>query len=306
MTYVSNTRPHLVERAVEALGLARPGDAPIPTAPSAPPLPAPPPAALPSAASAPASPAKPVVSLTMLRSAGLVIGAGGGTRNRVSEEISLVRHQVTRTAAGATQAEGRGGRIILVTSARPGEGKTFVSLNLAGSLAAGGGAPVLLVDADGKRDSLTDLLGLSSAPGLRQLAASPAAPSPAGLAVPTEWPRLSILPRGLSQDAAPATTSSASSAAAAILRLSRAMPDHLIILDSPPCLATSDPTGLAAVVGQVLMVVQAERTRRAEVEAALDLVDACPVLQLVLNKMRNAGQDAFGAYGYDGPYGPGG
>ena len=306
MTYVSNTRPHLVERAVEALGLARPGDAPIPTAPSAPPLPAPPPAALPSAASAPASPAKPVVSLTMLRSAGLVIGAGGGTRNRVSEEISLVRHQVTRTAAGATQAEGRGGRIILVTSARPGEGKTFVSLNLAGSLAAGGGAPVLLVDADGKRDSLTDLLGLSSAPGLRQLAASPAAPSPAGLAVPTEWPRLSILPRGLSQDAAPAPTSSASSAAAAILRLSRAMPDHLIILDSPPCLATSDPTGLAAVVGQVLMVVQAERTRRAEVEAALDLVDACPVLQLVLNKMRNAGQDAFGAYGYDGPYGPGG
>ena len=240
--------------------------------------------------------------MATLRSAGLLVGANGATRSRISEEISLVRHQVMRTAAGAAQAEGRSGRIILVTSARPGEGKTFVSLNLAGSIAAGGGAPVLLVDADGKRGSLTELLGLAESPGLRQLAAGAPTPSPASLAIATELPRLSILPQGLSQEAAPAT----SSGAAAILRLSRSLPDHLIILDSPPCLATSDPTGLAAVAGQVLMVVQAERTRRAEVEAALDLVDACPVLQLVLNKMRNTSNDAFGAYDYGGPYGGGG
>jgi receptor protein-tyrosine kinase len=242
------------------------------------------------------------VSLDLLRSAGLVIGAGGAMRDRVTEEISLIRHQVVRTVASAESGQGRSGRIILVTSARPGEGKTFVSLNLAGSIAVAGSAPVLLVDADGKRGSLTELLGLAQAPGLRQLAAGATVSAPKLFTATTELPRLSFLPYGPAGDGPPTTSSGSSPSAAAILRLSRNLPDHLIILDSPPCLATSDPTGLAAVAGQVLMVVQAERTQRAEVEAALDLVDACPVLQLVLNKIRVANNDGFGSYSYDSAY----
>jgi receptor protein-tyrosine kinase len=48
------------------------------------------------------------------------------------------------------------------------------------------------------------------------------------------------------------------------------------------------------------MVVEAERTQRAEVEAALDLVEACPNLQLLLNRAVLTANDTFGAYGgYD-------
>jgi len=85
-----------------------------------------------------------------------------------------------------------------------------------------------------------------------------------------------------------------------LARLAAALPDHIFVLDTPPCLSTSDASVLAPIVGQVVMVVEAERTQRAEVEAALDLVEACPNLQLLLNRAVLTANDTFGAYGgYD-------
>ena len=56
---------------------------------------------------------------------------------------------------------------------------------------------------------------------------------------------------------------------------------------------------LAPVVGQVVVVVRAEYTQRNEVEAALDMIDACPTLQM-LNQARLGSNDSFGAYGVYG------
>jgi receptor protein-tyrosine kinase len=91
--------------------------------------------------------------------------------------------------------------------------------------------------------------------------------------------------------------------AAAILRLALALPEHIIVVDSPPCLSTSDPSSLATIAGQVVLVIQAERTQQSEVEAALDMVDACPTLQLMLNRTRLTTSSSFGAYGEYGYYG---
>jgi len=219
-------------------------------------------------------------------------------RSRLSEEFGVVRQQVLRTLRKAEPAEGHCPRVILVTSARPGEGKSFTTLNLAASIAAGGTQPVVLIDTDGKRDSLSDLLGLTEAPGIRHLAA---APPGAGRLVaplrPTAQPGLSVLPYGTA--AGTTDVPAGPMIAQAVQRLAQALPDHVLVLDSPPCLATSDPGSLAGIAGQVLMVVQAERTQRAEVEAALDLVEACPVLQLVLNRTRLTSGEDFGSYGYD-------
>ncbi len=46
------------------------------------------------------------------------------------------------------------------------------------------------------------------------------------------------------------------------------------------------------------MLIEAQQTQRAEVEAALDLVEACPTVALLLNKVQLTGSDTFGAYGY--------
>jgi receptor protein-tyrosine kinase len=246
----------------------------------------------------------PAVSLDVMRRAGLMVAPGGLERNRVSEEMSVVQHQVIRTLRSLRDSEGRCSRVILITSARPGEGKTFTALNLAASAAVGGGRPTVLVDVDGKRGSISELLGLADAPGVRLLASDPDL-SPASLPIATELPKLSILPFGLAASSG-SELPPGSMIVAAIQRLATALPSHVIVLDSPPCLSTSDPSNLAPVAGQVVMVVQAERTQRDEVEAALDLVEACPTLQLLLNQARMTSSSTFGAYGaYDvyRPYG---
>jgi receptor protein-tyrosine kinase len=87
-----------------------------------------------------------------------------------------------------------------------------------------------------------------------------------------------------------------------IRRLAERFPKSLILLDAPPCLSTSDPHTLAPVVNQVVMVVEAERTQRNEVEAALDLVRVCPMVTMLLNKVRMTTSHTFGAYDYFGTY----
>ncbi len=312
------SRAHLVERAVEAMAgrssLATPAETAAPP-PPAPPAPPPAQAAAASAVQAPPPQAQPApavpgagaattlepISVETLVSAGLVVAPGGVVRSRLSEEIAVIQHAILRTVKATRATDGRCPRIVMVTSARPGEGKTFMSLNLAASLANSGTRPVVLVDVDGKHLSISHLLGHAGTPGLRILAAEPARP-PASMLIPTAVKRLSLLSYGPVPAELPGIPPG-QLVTAALLRLAAALPEHLLVLDTPPCLSTSDPGALAPIAGQVLMVVEAERTQRSEVEAALDMVDSCPTLQLVLNRAVLTANDTFGAYGGYSAYG---
>ena len=298
MNAATKSRAHLVERAVEAM--AGRGTAP-PEPLAAPPPPPPPVGPSPGPGPRPAQPPAAEIGLEALAAAGLVVAPVGTMRSRLSEEIAVVQHSVLRTLKATRATDGRCPRIVLVTSARPGEGKTFVALNLAASLANSGARPVVLVDVDGKQGSISHLLGQENTPGLRMLAADSARP-PASLLVPTAIKRLSFLSFGPLPESMPGIPPGPL-VVSALLRLAAALPEHLILLDTPPCLSTSDPGALAPVAGQVLMVVEAERTQRSEVEAALDMVDSCPTLQLVLNRAVLTANDTFGAYGGYGAYG---
>lgn len=292
-------RSHLVERAVEAMG------SPI-HAPAAPPPAAPAtdhpiagrfsrqpdpqrPTAVPSSS--------PVIPMALLRDAGLAFASNASTRTRLIEELALVQHQLLRgiaPAAGEVRALPRH-RLIMVTSARRGEGKSFTSLNLAASIASTASQPVLLIDVDGGASSLSAQLGMLTEPGLLSLAAAPDRPADA-LPRPTAIERLSFLPHGRILEN-PTRAPIPSAMAAAIRALSVTLPHHVLIIDTPPALSTSDAQALAAVAGQVIVVVRAESTQRDEVEAALDLVEACPALHLLLNRTRLATNDSFGAHG---------
>jgi receptor protein-tyrosine kinase len=284
-------RPHLAERAVEALQeQARLAPAPRPR-------PAAPPEVQPAIHPRSAVPAATPVSLGTLEAAGLISRPRDGARTRIVEELALVRQQVLRAMPAPSAGKAaRCTRVVLVTSARPGEGKTFTSLNLAGSIAGGGAMPVLLIDADGRRGSLGDMLKLEGKPGLRALAADTSL-WPGALVHPTEVPNLSVMTCGGTLGDAP----SGEAMADAVRRIAAAFPDHLIVLDTPPALSTSDPSALAPLAGQVVMVVLAEKTQRSEIEAALDVLDACPEIRLLLNRAGLTLNDSFGAYGgYDG------
>jgi receptor protein-tyrosine kinase len=233
------------------------------------------------------------------------------SRTRTSEEYRIVIGRVLR----ALHEEPDGDRgtegdawpnVVMITSARPGEGKSFTALNLGGSIAQNAGESVLIVDVDAKNRSMTDELGLSDQRGFLDMVANPDL-SPDELVFPTELPNLFFLPlgtrsieRGDEEDdlAAP----EGRRLTPPITRVSQRFPKSLILLDAPPCLSTSDPHTLAPAVGQVVMVVEAERTQRNEVEAAIDLIRVCPMVTMLLNKVRMSTGHTFGSYDYFGSY----
>lgn len=309
---------HLIERAAARLAEAGavPGQlSPIPPHPNGPqggPGPAVPPAGIgangalngalgvPAGIPAPRDPAQPLITLDQLERAGLLTDQAG--RSRVAEELWLVQRQILRTAftaAGSVPASaelsGAYPNLLMVTSARPGEGKSFTGLNLAASIARQGDHPVLLIDTDVKDHSLTRLLGLTESLGLLDCVADNTL-DPARFSNPTSIEQLSILPIGHGRHTR-GTDQLASRHVGRLLNgLARRQSDRLVILDGAPCLATSDPAALAPTMGQILFVVEAERTQRPDVEAALDLIGECPAITLVLNKMQQAAGNAFGGY----------
>jgi receptor protein-tyrosine kinase len=236
-------------------------------------------------------PDRPIVDLATLERAGLFDWTRG--RSRISEEFRLAQRQLLRTAFSPT-AEAGLSNLLLVTSARPGEGKSFTALNLACSVALQGDHHVLLIDSDAKRDSICQALGLGDAPGILDLASDPTL-DVSKLILHTEIEHLSILPVG--QERGRSSELFASREMTQLVqRLGRRYSDRLVILDAAPCLSTSDPAALAPIVGQILFVVEAERTQRDEVEAALDLVQACPQIMMLLNKVQMSTRYTFGAY----------
>jgi protein-tyrosine kinase len=83
--------------------------------------------------------------------------------------------------------------------------------------------------------------------------------------------------------------------------LSRRYPDRPIIVDSSPCLSSSNPHVLAPIVGQVIIVVAAGSTQQGDVEAALDLVQNCRHVSLLLNRIASWNLHSFGSYAYPSP-----
>jgi protein-tyrosine kinase len=239
----------------------------------------------------PAVPPRPLIEMSALARAGMFDWSRG--RSRISEEFRLAQRQLLR-AAFAPTAEAGVSNLVMVTSARPGEGKTFTAVNLAGSVALQGDHHVLLIDSDSKRDSICQALGLADAPGVLDLAANPNL-DPNEVILRTEIENLSLLPVGQERGRSSELFASRDMTQL-IQRLGRRYSDRLLVLDSAPCLSTSDPAALAPVVGQILFVVEAERTQREEVEAALDLIQACPLIMLLLNKVQVTNRYTFGAY----------
>jgi protein-tyrosine kinase len=86
--------------------------------------------------------------------------------------------------------------------------------------------------------------------------------------------------------------------------MTRRFPDRFMIIDTPPCMASSDPATIAPLVGQIVFVVEAHRTQQDEIEAGLSMLSSCPRISLLLNKIDQASAQ-FGSYEYGYNYGLG-
>ncbi|MDF8332245.1 AAA family ATPase [Novosphingobium cyanobacteriorum] len=201
------------------------------------------------------------------------------------EEFRIVKRQLLLAAAESRNGRGAPhGERILVCSAHPGEGKTFCAVNLALSIAAEKDNEVLLVDADFAKPSVLSTLGLPGGPGLMDALADPSI-AVEDCVMGTDIPGLFVLPAGNSTGAD--TEFLASSRTEAVLgRLTATSPNRIVIFDSPPALAASPASELAAHVGQAVMVVRADVTGEASLRDAVNILSACEDIKLLLNCTR--------------------
>ncbi|HTT79719.1 MAG TPA: AAA family ATPase [Stellaceae bacterium] len=244
---------------------------------------------------APDTPAPTPIPADALARAGLVDRTP--RRSRVAEEFRIVRSKVLRAAFGGNGvAASPRGNLILVTSALAGEGKTFVATNLAAGLSRQGDRRVLLVDIDLKDDALSRLIGVSTAPGMLDLART-SHHRVEEFVIPTALENLDVLPLGTGV-AESAELFASKRMAERLDDLSRRYADRPIIFDASPCLSNSIPHVIAPLVGQIIMVVAAGSTQQGDIEAALDMVQGCPNVSLLLNKMMPWNRRSFGAYAY--------
>jgi exopolysaccharide/PEP-CTERM locus tyrosine autokinase len=216
----------------------------------------------------------------------------------LAEEFRLVKRQLLLTAR-AVEAAGRGeldrSRMILVCSAQPDEGKTFCAINLALSMAAEQDVEILLVDADFAKPDVLKRLGVPEGPGLLDVLAGSVA-SVEDCIVATDVPHLSLLPAG-SKSARDTELIASDRARAVIEGLASAHARRIVIFDSPPVLAASPASVLALHVGQVMLVVRADRTSESDLREAVGLLEGCEHIQLVLNSVSfQPGGRRFGSY----------
>lgn len=218
-------------------------------------------------------------------------------RSQLADEYRVVKRPLIDNAMGKGAAPIKDGNLIMVTSALPGEGKTFTAANLAMSIAMELDNTVMLVDADVARPSLLKVLGLPPARGLLDVLVDESIDLPQVL-LRTNVEKLTILPSGTPHPRA--TELLASDAMVRLLEdMASRYHDRIIIFDSPPLLVTTEARALASHMGQVVVVVKAESTALADVKHALATLEACPVKLMLLNQAKTTSQDSYGfGYGY--------
>jgi capsular exopolysaccharide synthesis family protein len=184
-------------------------------------------------------------------------------------------------------------RVMVVTSALPGEGKSSTATNLA-VVFAEAGHRVLLIDADLRRPKVAEYLGLEGAVGLTNLLAGQAQPGD----VIQRWSSgLWVLPSGF----LPPNPSEllASQQMADLLDTFRQRFD-VVIIDSPPLLPVTDGAVLATIADGALLVVRAAKTSHAQIAGALRALEAvnARLLGCVLNMVRGMKSENY-YYGHD-------
>jgi capsular exopolysaccharide synthesis family protein len=233
-------------------------------------------------------------------SAGLLaLGTVARFRHSKAPETSLItshsRHpaaeayRVLRTNVQFSTLD-KPSQTLVITSAHPREGKTTTVANLALVLAQAG-KRVIAVDSDLRRPTLHRLFGVANSHGLTNVLLSRDS-SLNGYLQPTRHDNLAILPSG-PMPPNPSELLSSPRLKTLIENLKREA--DVVVFDSPPALAVTDASVLAARVDGTILVVDAGRTRGAALKQAKDALTRSKtnLLGAVLNKLQRRGGDYY-------------
>ena len=219
--------------------------------------------------------------------------------SQLALEIGSVKRALLRRLdffhrQGSNGAPGRSGHnVVLVTSAKSNDGKTFTAVNLALSLVLEEEISVLLIDADMYTSRVGAVLGLDARQGLSDRLQNPSLPLAQCLMREETLP-LSVLPAG-KRPRSVASLFGEREMAALMREVATRYPDRLVIIDGPPLLATAEASVLVPYADQVVLVVSSGATTPDLLTSALDALGDDDKVSLVLNRSA----EAFGGQPYD-------
>lgn len=221
---------------------------------------------------------------------------GSSSTHHIQEEFRHIKRKLLNNAFGPAAKTLKHSNLIMVSSSSPNEGKTFISINLALSIALEQEKTVLLVDADVLRPSLHRELQFERKEGLLEYLLNKVQ-SISEVIYNTNITNLKLIPAGKPHHLTNELLASTKMAALAE-ELAQRYPDRIVIFDCPPILGVTETPVLSSLVGQAVVVVEESKTKIDDVKKAVSQLDEDIAVGFVMNKTVMSKKDGYGYYGY--------
>jgi protein-tyrosine kinase len=219
-----------------------------------------------------------------------------GSSHQIQEEFRHIKRKLINNAFGPAAKTLKHSNLIMVSSSNPNEGKTFISINLALSIALEQEKTVLLVDADVLRPSIHRELEFESKQGLLEYLLDEVH-SLSDVIYNTNVANLKLIPAGKPHHLTNELLASKKMATLA-KELAERYSDRIVIFDCPPILGVTETPVLSSLVGQAVVVVEESKTKLDDVKKAVSQLDEDIALGFVMNKTVMSKKDEYGYYGY--------
>ena len=216
-------------------------------------------------------------------------------RRLIYEEYRVIKRKLINNAFGGLSSTLKHPNLILVTSSRPGEGKTFTSVNLALSIALEQDKTVLLVDADVLRPNVSRTLEITTSLGLTDYLSSNDVDA-SDIIYSTNVERLKLITAGKPHHLSTELLAS-DKMVELVDEFASRYPDRIVIFDAPPLLGVNETAVLAGMCGQAVVVLEENKTKLNELERALSLLPKELAVGFVINKAYYSRDKGYG-YGY--------
>lgn len=235
-----------------------------------------------------------------LKALGMISKANDNQSRMVKDEFRVIKHKLINNAFGVGSESLQTGNMVMVSSAKPNEGKTHVAINLALSIASEKEKTVLLADADVLNPSIAESLEFDeSMPGLIDYLLGDVE-NVSDIIYPTSVPDLRIMPAGSAHHLSYELLSS-DRMTALMDELATRYPDRMIVLDCPPLLGVVETVTLSSMMGQAAVVVEQNKTKMADVKQAVSMLNSDMAIGFVINKAVHGADSGYGyGYGYGG------
>ena len=219
-----------------------------------------------------------------------------GERKQINEEYREIKRKLLANAFGALAKTLNNPNIIMVTSSRPSEGKTFTATNLALSIASEQDKTVLLVDADVLKPNVLNTLGLERRKGLMEYLTGDVSDISEVL-YPTNIDKLKIIPAGKSHHLSTEMLAS-HKMHETVDEFANRYPDRVVIFDTPPLIGINESAILANFAGQAVVVVEEGKAKISDIKMSVERLNPEMAIGFVVNKSVHHDTDGSGYYGY--------